>query len=679
MQNKKKILILPIIILCLIGLSLFIVNILKKDNTNLTLTKEEKNWINGNKNQLIDIAILNKIPVINYSGEGIFFDFLTYVEKETGLEFNKIPYISDTETTAQYVLKETNEILENDILIYQDNLVLLSLKGLKYNDVNEISNLNVSVLKDDAPYVKEYLTGTNITYKEYDSVSEMLEFMNEEEDVEIPIDVIVLPKIAYLNHVVNDRFTIAYNINEYKINYVLSLGDKEILNSILKKYYDKWETENYEKSFNNHLIDSYFTFGEKDKASLATKRYTYGFINNEPYDKIIDNDYMGINSSLISSFEDFANIEIIYKKYGNLDNLVEDFNNSSVDIMFDNIGNIEYTVSYIDSAYIYDSNVVTLSHLENDNYFSSIKSLYGQNVLTIKNTKINEYLKSDNYNLIVYDDIKSLIKDLRKDDVIVIDYQNYINNLNSFKQFKIDFTFNLNNKYGFKLNKQNEVFNELFDFYITYYPTKQFVSNGYLELQNVKGVFEISKELLISIVIIITLLIIIVLLKLKPKKVKVKGLNLSKNDKLKYIDMLTSLKNRNYLNDSIEYWDSSEVYPQTIIIVDLNNVAYINDNYGHQEGDNVIREAANVLIRNQVSNTDIIRTNGNEFLIYMVGYDEKQVVTYIKKLNKEFKELSHGFGAAIGYSMINDAIKTIDDAVNEATLDMRTIKEEISG
>ena len=28
-------------------------------------------------------------------------------------------------------------------------------------------------------------------------------------------------------------------------------------------------------------------------------------------------------------------------------------------------------------------------------------------------------------------------------------------------------------------------------------------------------------------------------------------------------------------------------------------------------------------------------------------------------LNKEFKELSHGFGAATGYSIINDAIKTI--------------------
>ena len=140
--------------------------------------------------------------------------------------------------------------------------------------------------------------------------------------------------------------------------------------------------------------------------------------------------------------------------------------------------------------------------------------------------------------------------------------------------------------------------------------------------------------------------------------------------------MLTSLKNRNYLNDNITIWDESEVYPQSIIIIDLNNIAYINDNYGHAEGDEVIKEAANILIKNQLANSEIIRTNGNEFLIYLVGYEERQIVSYLKKLNKELKELSHGFGSASGYSMINDGIKTIDDAINEATIEMRTNKEE---
>ena len=205
--------------------------------------------------------------------------------------------------------------------------------------------------------------------------------------------------------------------------------------------------------------------------------------------------------------------------------------------------------------------------------------------------------------------------------------------------------------------------------------SKKIINNKYnsISLENINKVdYNIFIVVGLVIVLIITILVVI---KVLSKK---KGVfnNLSKDDKLKYIDMLTSLKNRNYLNDNIEIWDSSEVYPQTIIIADLNNLAYINDNYGHNEGDNLIKEAANILIKNQIANSEIIRTNGNEFLIYLVGYDEKQIISYIRKLNKEFKELAHGFGVALGYSMINDAIKTIDDAINEATIEMRNNKEE---
>ena len=119
-----------------------------------------------------------------------------------------------------------------------------------------------------------------------------------------------------------------------------------------------------------------------------------------------------------------------------------------------------------------------------------------------------------------------------------------------------------------------------------------------------------------------------------------------------------------------------KVYPQSVIIIDLNNVAYINDNFGHKEGDKVISEGASVLVNNQLSDSEIIRTNGNEFLVFTIGHDERDIITYIRKINKGLRELSHGFGAAIGYSMIYDEIKTVDDAINEATSDMRSNKVE---
>lgn len=673
MQNKKKLFIVLFIVI-LVGLGIFGYLKFNNEEDKYILTKEEKSWINGNKNQLIDMSIINKIPVINYNGNGVFFDYISYVESDTGLEFNKIPYAKGEKPEGNYVLKVTDEPKENDILIYQDEYAIMSTSNIKYDSIYDIDNVTLGVLSEDEDYIKEYLFGKNITYLDYNTVEELLDLTEGANDKNIAL---VLPKVTYLNYAIEKNLTISYTLNELKINYYLSLGEDEMLNKILTKCYKKWEKGNYEKSFKNHLLDSYFTFSNADKNILSSKRYTYGFIDNAPYDLMNDEDYIGINNELVNGFEDFAEIEFIYKKYPNIKSLVDDFNLSNIDLMFNNIGNVTYDVDTKDSVNIYSSKAVALTHVENDTIFNSIRSLKGQNVLTIKDTKLNELLISEYYNLLTYDNIKGLIKDLKKDDIIIIDYESYLSNIDSFEQFKISFTFDLDEMYGFKYNASNEVFNNLFDFYITFYPTYQFKSNGYLAIFNSKGIFEISKELLISIVIIIALLIIIVLLKLAPAPKKVKSMNLSKGDKLKYIDMLTSLKNRNYLNDNIEFWDSTEVYPQAIVIVDLNNVAYINDNYGHAAGDAVIVEAANVLIKNQMSNTDIIRTNGNEFLIYMVEYDEKQVISYIKKLNKELKEISYGFGAAIGYSMINDAIKTIDDAVNEATIDMRTVKEEI--
>ena len=179
-----------------------------------------------------------------------------------------------------------------------------------------------------------------------------------------------------------------------------------------------------------------------------------------------------------------------------------------------------------------------------------------------------------------------------------------------------------------------------------------------------------------SLLVIGILLVIVFFVYSSSKKIKI-AKKIKKEDKMKYIDQLTSLKNRNYLNENIGSWNKNTIYPQATIIIDLNQVQEINDKLGYEEGDNQIKAAANVLIKTQLDNTDIMRTDGNEYLIYMVGYQEKQVVSYIRKLYKEFKNLPYEHGAAIGYSMITNDMKTIEDAINESVEDMRNKKEEL--
>lgn len=232
------------------------------------------------------------------------------------------------------------------------------------------------------------------------------------------------------------------------------------------------------------------------------------------------------------------------------------------------------------------------------------------------------------------------------------------------------------NDYRFMVKKNNEAFYDLFNYIIN--------TNSYYNYRNT-GIKNLHASILEDstleqvytyvLIIIFTPLIIFgtvcLILKQKKKKKKVKSI-----DRHKYTDMLTSLKNRNYLNMKMQEWEDCEVFPQAIVMVDLNNVKYVNDNYGHEEGDQLIIKAAGILVNTQLENSEIIRTDGNEFLIYLVGYSNRQINTYAKKLSKEMQNLPHEFGAAVGFSMITDEIKTLDDAINEATLEMISNKEE---
>ena len=280
-------------------------------------------------------------------------------------------------------------------------------------------------------------------------------------------------------------------------------------------------------------------------------------------------------------------------------------------------------------------------------------------------------------NMVKTSKIKKLIK---KGTIVMVDklsYDCYINDKLDNIHILLEDVIN-NKSYTFNYKNNNDTFYKLFSSYMNTLNPKDFVDNSLTEYYKTYEAGSRTVQLAKYIILLIVVLLLGVYIFIKSKKRIVLNTKVKKDEKIRYVDMLTSLKNRNYLNDRMEIWNQNTVYPQAVIVLDLNNVKYLNDTFGHEEGDKQIKAAANALFKTQLENTELLRTDGNEFMVYLVGYTEKQVVSYIRKLNKEFKTLSHGFGSAIGYSMITDAIKTIDDAINEATLDMRNNKEELN-
>ena len=672
-MKKKTIIIITLILvlLSLIGITSFVLT--RQDNNTLTIL--EKQWIQNNKNNMIDFSIENDIPIFSYDGEGLVYEFLDQLEKDTELGFNKIPFTNSDST--EYAARLVDEVGKNDIVIYEDNYALISKEDIKYNSLQNVKDLTIGVLSNDLENVEYYLKGANLAFKTYEKVDEMLEGISENR-----VDAIVLPKATYLKTILENNLTISYNITEMKKNFVITLGSSKRLNNILRKYYEKWSTENYEESFNKNLSINYYEYTNVEddtQVNFRSKRYKYGFVASVPYDDLIDHRLIGYNSEIIKEFSKLANIEVTYNEYNSYADLIKDFNENKIDFFFNPTSNTKYDMDIVTMPYIKDEEIVVLSSIDNNLIVNSISSLKDEKVLAVNNTLISQYLEYNKVNVQKYNKVSELLNKINNESIIVIDESTYEMYKNSkLKDYEINYTFKLDNTYSYTSRdiKDNKLFNNYFAFYLTFMNTKTVLNRIDYKVFIRANKLAFVKPLLFTLFAIVCLLIIaLIIRKIKSKKEDIK-IGVAKEDKLKYIDMLTSLKNRNYLNDSIEKWDASEVYPQSIVIVDLNNVAYINDNYGHNEGDNVIKEAANILIKNQLEQSELIRTSGNEFLIYVVGYEEKQIVSYIRKLSKEFKELEHGFGAAVGYSIISDGLKTVDDAINEATLDMKTNKEE---
>lgn len=691
MKNKKTV-IISIIVIVLLSMSGILYFVLTKEDKDTTLSIIDKRWIESNKNKVFDISIVNNIPIFNYKGNGVFFDFINEIEESTKLDFNPISYNYRVEPTSSYAFKITKELNDSDLLIYEDNYVLVGTSREKYNNLSEINNVKIGVFEDEMDLVSRYVN-TSVSIQKYKSIEELLASINVEDEASNDSskkedsfnDLIAIPKTVYLDKIIgNDELNIVYNITDLKEYYVLSLGDDDRLNTIIKKYFNKWYSSSYNEAYKKYFNNDYYAFKKIDdteKAKLKSKNYVYGFVNNAPYDLLNKNKLVGINSTLIKNFASLVDVELEIKEYNSSNNLLDAFNKNEIDFMFNDYNKEEYKLDVHKTVSPYDELVVVISDIKNNLTVNSINSLLDKEVVLVDNTKIEKLFSENGNKVKKVNNLNSLLHSIKNKDIIALDYGTYYYySKNLLSNFKVDYMFELNDEYNFVMRdiSDNKLFNEFFDFYLSFVNEKELENDTFVKLFSIKIAKQDNKIFMSLMSLVIILLVIIVVLKkaLFKKKKRKHNINMSKSDKLKYIDVLTSLKNRNYLNDHIELWDDNEIYPQTIVVIDLNNIAYINDNYGHQEGDTVIKDAANILIKNQLEKTEIIRTNGNEFLIYMIGYEEKQVVSYLKKLNKELKELSHGFGAAYGYSMITDAIKTIDDAVNEATLDMKNNKEE---
>lgn len=147
------------------------------------------------------------------------------------------------------------------------------------------------------------------------------------------------------------------------------------------------------------------------------------------------------------------------------------------------------------------------------------------------------------------------------------------------------------------------------------------------------------------------------------------------HERIQYMDIhdsFTGLYNRKYYESVKRDLDTQQTCPVGIVLVDINGVRIINDAFGHEEGDVLIRRTASILTA-CCREEDIVSRNGSDdFAVIMPLADEAEVVHLIERIhvvcadvNQELygEESRLSISAGYGFRL------TVEDSMNKAEKD----------
>ena len=166
---------------------------------------------------------------------------------------------------------------------------------------------------------------------------------------------------------------------------------------------------------------------------------------------------------------------------------------------------------------------------------------------------------------------------------------------------------------------------------------------------------------------------------------------------LAFYDPLTKLPNRRLMLDRLEHALSScgrQKRLGAVLMIDLDNFKTLNDSYGHNIGDKLLRSVATRLESCMRKGDTVSRMGGDEFLVIIEGLDEtilleRQVETVAKKIITHLSEpyllthesntnkpkaIQYQCSCSIGIALFSEQAVTVDELIKQADTAMYSAK-----
>ena len=148
-------------------------------------------------------------------------------------------------------------------------------------------------------------------------------------------------------------------------------------------------------------------------------------------------------------------------------------------------------------------------------------------------------------------------------------------------------------------------------------------------------------------------------------------------------DVLTRLANRRYAMKRLEQAVANALRggkELSVIMIDIDNFKGVNDRFGHDVGDTVLRETAAVLKRETRKGDVVCRLGGEEFLVICEGCDLETGHTTAERVRAAVEEnrVHHGhessITASLGVACLDGEATTVDELLKAADQRVYTAK-----
>ena len=153
-------------------------------------------------------------------------------------------------------------------------------------------------------------------------------------------------------------------------------------------------------------------------------------------------------------------------------------------------------------------------------------------------------------------------------------------------------------------------------------------------------------------------------------------------EKLAYMDMLTNTYNRNKCERIMEEMEAKKESGY-LINFDLNGLKFVNDNFGHDQGDILLKNFSKIL-RNTFQGRGVVgRMGGDEFLGVIYGKEEEKVIGTLMDLDRNIAmwNQSHAeekISVSYGYAFYaGEKHEKIRESYKKADENMYEFKKEI--